>query len=103
METLHTYFTGPILAHGIMAFFGAIAHASRAYRNGESKGLLDFFLLTIMSSFSGIVFALVASSMTDSQYFTLAAAGSGGFLGVEGLSVLAAKIRDSLANVVTKK
>ena len=86
--------------HGGLALFGAVAHALRAHRNGSSKGFLDFVLLTIMSSFSGIVFALIALHTFDSEYMTLAAAGSGGFLGVEGLTLLAVKIRDALGNII---
>jgi len=53
-----------------------------------------------MSSFSGVVFALTALYIFDSQYFTLAAAGAGGFLGVEGLSMLALKLKDMLGNAL---
>ncbi len=89
---------GTIAKHGILALFGAVAHAIFAHRNGTSKGFVDFILLTMISSFSGVVFALIALHTFDSEYMTLAAAGAGGFLGVEGLTILAVKIRDSLGN-----
>lgn len=92
--------TGTILKHGLLACFGAVAAALRAHRMGTSKGFLDFVVLTIMSSFSGVIFALIALQVFHSEYMTLAAAGAGGFLGVEGLTVLAVKIRDSLANII---
>lgn len=91
---------GTIGKHGAIAFFGAITHAIRAHRDGSSKGILDFFLLTVMSSFAGVIFALVALHTFENEYITLAAAGSGGFLGVEGLTYLAAKIRDSISNAI---
>jgi len=94
---------GTMLSHGAIAFFGALAHAINAHRNGKTKGLVDFALLTIMSSFSGVVFALVASWAFDSFYLTLAMSGAGGFLGVEGLTVLATKLRDSMSNLIDKK
>lgn len=83
-------------AHAVLALFGAIAHAANAHRRGLSKGLADFVMLTFMSSFSGLIFALIALNVFDSPYLTLASAGAGGFLGVEGLTYLAEKIRDSL-------
>ena len=92
-----------IVKHGILAVFGALAHAINVHRNGESKGVTDFVLLTLMSSFSGVIFALIALQFLHNEYLTLAAAGSGGFLGVEGLTVLAGKIRDTLAGFLSDK
>lgn len=92
-----------VAKHGLIAGFGALAHAINAHRTGKTKGLLDFILLTIMSSFSGVMFALVALHTFDNQYITLAAAGSGGFLGVEGMTILSAKVRDMLAGTLTVK
>lgn len=94
---------GLAVKHGTVAVLGAVAHAINVHRNGQSKGLVDFFLLTVMSSFSGAVFALVSLNFFQSEYLSLAAAGAGGFLGVEGLSLLAEKIRDSLADFIVKK
>ena len=99
-EPLSVVTTGAIFTHGALAIFGALAHAINAHRNGKSKGWLDFLLLTIMSSFSGVVFALLALHLFDNQYMTLAASGAGGFLGVEGLTILATKVRDALGNVI---
>lgn len=92
-----------LLIHGLMAFFGALVHASSAHRKGQSKTMLDFVLLTLMSSFSGIVFALIAFQLFDNPYMTLAVTGAGGFLGVEGLTVLATNLRDVITNMAAKK
>lgn len=94
---------GMMTLHGMIAIFGAIVHAARAHRLGQSKGLLDFVLLTLMSSFSGVVFALVAFQFFDNPYMTLALTGAGGFLGVEGLSYLATALKDSLVSTLSKK
>lgn len=102
MNNLFNTPLGAVVAHGTIAVFGAVVHASQAHRTGQSKGLVDFFLLTIMSSFSGLIFALVAFQFFDNPYMTLAIAGSGGFLGVEGLTFLAAKIRDVLGGMLSK-
>jgi hypothetical protein len=102
-EPFSSFTLSTIAKHGLLAGFGALAHAINAHRTGKTKGFLDFCLLTIMSSFSGVIFALVALHTFDNQYITLAAAGSGGFLGVEGLTLLSIKIRDVLANTIAIK
>ena len=77
----------PFIAHGILAFFGAVVHASKAHRDGKSKNFLDFMLLTLMSSFSGVMFALLGFEMFGhDSYYSLAMAGTGGFVGVEGMT-----------------
>lgn len=77
----------PFIAHGVLAFFGAVVHASKAYRDGKSKTALDFVSLVVMSSFSGVMFALLGLEMFgDQSYLTMAMAGTGGFVGVEGMT-----------------
>lgn len=85
-----------VFKHAFLAFFGAVANAINQHRNGKSKGFTDFFFLSVISSFSGVLFALLALYLFDNQYITMAAAGAGGFLGVEGLTIIATKIRDIL-------
>ena len=102
-EPVSTFAFTSIATHGVLAGFGALAHAINAHRTGKTKGFLDFCLLTIMSSFSGVIFALVALHLSGNEYVTLAAAGSGGFLGVEGLTILSVKVRDVLANSLSIK
>ena len=82
-----------IAKHGTIVLFGAVVHALIAHRKGVSKTLLDFFALTIMSSFSGIIFALIGLHIfgPDQQYITLALAGTGGYLGVEGMSIITSR------------
>lgn len=91
-----------IAKHAFLAFFGGLAHAINAHRKGKSKGVVDFLFLTALSSFSGIIFALVAMHLFDSEYITLAAAGSGGYLGVEGLTLLATKIQEVISKPLNK-
>lgn len=86
-----------VLKHAALAVFGGLVHALSAYRSGQTKGISDVVILTVISSFSGIMFALLALHTFPNQvYFTFAAAGAGGFLGVEGLTIMAKKLRDSL-------
>ena len=86
--------TTAVAVHGGLAVFGAITHALQAHRKGDSKTLLDFFVLTLMSSFSGVMFALVAFQLFEHQeYLSMAMAGTGGFLGVEGMAVIVERLR----------
>lgn len=79
----------PFIAHGVLAFFGAIVHASSAHRKGESKNFLDFITLVVMSSFSGVMFALIGMELFGMySYLTMAMAGVGGFVGVEGMTLI---------------
>ena len=89
-----------VFKHGVLACTGAVAHAIQAHRTGRSKGLLDFILLSIMSSFSGVVFALLALNTFQNEYITLASAGIGGFLGVEGLTMISGKLKDSISQFI---
>lgn len=92
--------TTQIMAHGGFALFGAVVHASQAHRCGRSKTLTDFGILVIMSSFSGVMFSLVGLHyFPQDTYLTMAMAGTGGFLGVEGMSILVDKLRI----LITKK
>lgn len=77
----------PYITHGALAVFGAFVHASKAHRDGTSKSFLDFVLLTAMASFSGVMFALLGFEMFGhDSYLSLAMAGTGGFVGVEGMT-----------------
>lgn len=85
----------PYIAHGLLAVFGAIVHASKAHREGQSKNILDFLLLTVMSSFSGVMFAILGLEIFGtSSYLTLAMAGTGGFVGVEGMTFIVSYLTD---------
>ena len=91
-ETI-TQQASPYIAHGILAIFGAFVHAAKAHRDGSSKNFIDFISLTLMSSFSGVMFALIGLEMFGEQsYLTLAMAGTGGFIGVEGMTYIIAYV-----------
>lgn len=86
--------TTQIFTHGAIAFFGAVTHALSAHRKGQSKSLADFVSLTLMSSFSGVMFSLIGLHLfAGDAYITLAMAGTGGFLGVEGMAWVVEKLK----------
>jgi len=77
----------PLITHGVLAIFGALVHASKAYRAGETKSPVDFIALAFVSSFSGVMFALIGLYLFgEASYITAAMAGTGGFVGVEGMT-----------------
>jgi len=82
--------------HAGIVFFGAIVHAAMAHRKGTSKTISDFITLTIMSSFSGVMFAFLALYIfgENQHYITMMMAGTGGFLGVEGMTIIVNKLRE---------
>lgn len=81
--------TTAVVNHFTIAFFGGLAHAINKHRNGESKTVVDFLLLTIMSSFFGVLFGFLAISLyPNNEYLTMAVAGSGGWFGIESTGVL---------------
>lgn len=83
--------------HGTIAFFGGLAHAINKHRTGESKGWLDLLALTAMSSFFGLLFGFIALYLfKNNEYITLAMAGTGGWLGIEGVGMLLALIKKLL-------
>ena len=80
---------GVIFQHTVVAIFGGIAHAINKHRNGMSKTFMDFLLLTIMSSFFGVIFGFIAIHFFPmSEYLTLSIAGTGGWLGIEATGIL---------------
>ena len=81
--------TAAVTNHFIIALFGGLAHAINKYRSGESKNLVDFILLTLMSSFFGVLFGFFALNFyPNGEYLTMAVAGTGGWLGIESTGVL---------------
>lgn len=95
--------TSPVTTHGVIAVFGAVVHALNAQRNGQTKSLVDVLTLTVISSFSGVIFALLGLHFFGEQsYFTLAIAGSGGFLGVEGMGIVVKIVKRSIMANFTK-
>jgi len=90
--------TNQLMAHAALALFGGVVHALVKHQKGETKVWMDIVILTIVSSFSGVVFGLVALIFISPGYASLAFTAAGGYLGVEGLSVLTARLRDVLVS-----
>ncbi len=88
--------TSIMIKHGVLAVNGGIVHALSAYRKGETRGLVDIVILSIISSFSGVIFALIALNLYPENYLTYAIAGVGGFVGVEGMSWITAYVKKKI-------
>lgn len=88
--------TSLMAKHGLLAITGGIVHSLSAYRRGETRGILDIIILSIISAFTGVIFAFIALSLYPNTYLTFAIAGVGGFVGVEGMSWVTIFVKDKL-------
>ncbi len=78
-----------VIAHGSLAIFWAIVHALNAHRQGKTKSFLDFIVLVIMSSFTWVMFTLLALHLFPmATYLLFAMSGAGWYLGVEWMSMV---------------
>jgi len=85
-----------ISLHGAIAFFGgAAAYLSTV----EHPKFIRVITAGIIGSFTGVVFGLLASTCTESQYIMTAVAGIGGWFGREGMEWLFALLK----RIVNKK
>ncbi len=79
----------PFLKHALIAVFGAVTHALVAQREGKTKSIMDFIILVIISSFTGVIFSMIAMHCFPEQsYLSMAIGGTGGYIGVEGMSIV---------------
>jgi len=77
----------PFIIHFFLAIFGALVHASKAYRDGKSKTWIDHFLLAIMASFSGVMVGLIGIYWFGvDSYLALTMTGIGSYAGTESLT-----------------
>lgn len=87
---------------GIFAGFAGIAKflSSRMDENAPELSRARFKFLVIanifVSAFSGIMGALIASSISDSHTFIDACAGVFGFLGARGIEILGDKLSQKI-------
>ena len=87
--------TSQVIAHGSLALFWAIVHALKAHRSWDSKTIVDFLILVIMSSFTWVIFTLLALHfMPAAPYLAYAASGAGGYLWVEAMSLIVVLIKN---------
>ena len=78
-----------IAAHGWLAVFGAIVHALNAHRKWTSKSFLDFVVLIIMSSFTWVMFTILALHLFPSAtYLVFAMSWAGWYLWVEWMGMV---------------
>lgn len=86
--------TSAIVVHWALAIFWAIVHALTAHRNGTSKTFIDFCILVTISSFTWVMFTLLAFHFFPASiYLTWASAWFGWFIGVEWMGIVAAVLK----------
>ena len=74
-----------ILIHGIIAFIGGV---SRYWSRVKRPRIITTLIEGTIGSFVGVVFGLISACWIESQYFQLAMAGLGGWVGREGMEWL---------------
>lgn len=89
-----------MLLVGAIILFGAIAHATAQLKlardNKQKFTRVDYFILTTIASFSGIIFGVSASVYFEDVKLVSLFAGIGAFLGMAGLNKLANFLLDVL-------
>jgi len=83
--------------------FGAIVHATSQLKIARDTKVefskADFIILTVIASFAGLIFGLIATMFFDSQVAVILFSAVGAFLGMAGLN----KISNILLNVLVSK
>jgi len=81
--------TSAIATHWTLAVFWAFVHALNAHRTWKSKTFIDFLSLTIMSSFTWVMFTLLGLHLFPSApYIVYAMSWTGWYLWIEWMSIL---------------
>lgn len=85
-----------------VGLFGAIVHAVNAFKKGEKPSLPDFFINTLTSSFSGLMFGLLAFYSFSNIVIILMVTGIGAYLGIEGLGIVVKFVQSALRITIEK-
>ena len=86
-----------LATHGVLALFWAIVHALDSHRKGNSKTLVDFIILVIMSSFAGVMFTIIWLHLFPaSTYLIYAMSGTWWYIGIEWMSVLVKYLKSKI-------
>jgi len=87
--------------------FGAIVHATAQLKvhkdNGKEFDRVDFTVLTLIASFSGLVFGLTASLFFENLVVIILFSAIGAFLGMAGLNRVANTLLEVLTGYLNKK
>jgi hypothetical protein len=81
-----------IMFAAALVIFGGIAHATAQLKIARDKNMeftsVDFMILAFLGAFSGVMFGLLGTTMTDNQNLIYLFTGMGSFMGVAGLNWL---------------
>jgi len=83
-----------VIVHGFIAFGGG---AVRYLVQTEHPKIIKFLIAGAIGSFVGVLFGLIASCFTNSQYLITALAGIGGYAGRDGMDWLFALVKRIVA------
>lgn len=84
--------------YAFSAVFGGIVHALIVQRNGGIKNKYDLLAVSIVSGFAGMMWMLLALQFYPNSHFVIAfASGFGGYLSVEGLAMIATRLKEFIS------
>lgn len=82
----------------VTALFGGVAHALMIQRKGGLKGFWDGVGLATISGFAATMWLMLALNFFPEKIFLVAfASGFGGYMSVEGLAILASKLKEVIS------
>lgn len=77
-----------VLKIGIMAIVSGIAGALNRHMQGKDSGWKDTVIIAIVYAICGLIFGLIAKTLTNNEYLILALTGASGFLGAKAMGSL---------------
>ena len=90
-----------------VVIFGAIVHATSQLKIARDEQReftkVDFFILTIIASFAGLIFGLLATLFFDNEIVVILFSAIGAFLGMAGLNKISSILLQVLTSKIDKK
>ena len=87
--------------------FGAVVHATSQLKIARDANRefsrTDFIILTVIASFAGLVFGLLATLFFENEIAIILFSAIGAFLGMAGLNKISSVLLDVLVSRVEKK
>ena len=91
----------------LIGAFGALVHATSRLKiardNGEAFTFLDFFILSFLAGFSGLMFGLLAQVFFEDQNLINVATGLGAFLGIACVNILSGVFKEFFTEYLKNK
>lgn len=96
MENLFKNVETAQYAYGLFAVFGGVARYLNGYANGKPFKFSVFIASAVVAGFSGLMFALVGTTLNMPENLLFAVAGIGGFFGEQTMKFLLEYVQHKL-------